>query len=73
MAKTRLTEEQKKAISFNLGHANVGTTFGSYGYGNMSKEDAIDIVKSLKSYKESTSVLSDEEKSTLEKIMQKVL
>ena len=32
MSKARLTEEEKKAISMNLGHENVGTTFGSYGY-----------------------------------------
>jgi len=47
-AKTRLTEEEKKAISQNLGHENTGTTFGSYGYGHIQEERQIDIVKSLK-------------------------
>ena len=44
----RLTEKDKKAISLNLGHENVGTTFGSSGYGNMTTEEAIDVVKNLK-------------------------
>lgn len=47
-AKTRLTEEEKKAISQNLGHENTGTTFGSYGYGHIEEERQIDIVKKIK-------------------------
>lgn len=47
MSKTRLTEEEKRAISLNLGHENVGTTFGSYGYGSMSSEDAVKIVQKI--------------------------
>ncbi len=46
-AKTRLTEEEKKAISQNLGHENTGTTFGSYGYGHIEEERQIDIVKNI--------------------------
>jgi integrase len=47
-AKTRLTEEEKKAISQNLGHENTGTTFGSYGYGHIQEERQVEIVKSIK-------------------------
>ena len=47
-AKTRLTEEEKKAISQNLGHENTGTTFGSYGYGHIEEDRQIDIVKKIK-------------------------
>lgn len=47
-ARTRLTEEEKKAISQNLGHENTGTTFGSYGYGHIEEERQIDIVKKIK-------------------------
>ncbi|MEK7524386.1 MAG: tyrosine-type recombinase/integrase [Patescibacteria group bacterium] len=47
-AKTRLTEEEKKAISQNLGHENTGTTFGSYGYGHIEEERQINIVKNIK-------------------------
>ncbi len=47
MSKTRLTEEEKRAISLNLGHANVGTTFGSYGYGSMDPKKAVDVVKNV--------------------------
>ncbi|MEI6316253.1 MAG: site-specific integrase [bacterium] len=48
VSKKRLTEEEKKAVSLNLGHEDVATTFGSYGYGNMTANEAIRIVKSLK-------------------------
>lgn len=47
-AKTKLTEEEKKAISQNLGHENTGTTFGSYGYGHIEEERQIEIVKKIK-------------------------
>ncbi|MBL4694551.1 tyrosine-type recombinase/integrase [Candidatus Gracilibacteria bacterium] len=47
-AKTRLTEEEKKAISQNLGHENTGTTFGSYGYGHIQEDRQIDIIKNIK-------------------------
>ncbi|MBU1706131.1 tyrosine-type recombinase/integrase [Patescibacteria group bacterium] len=47
-AKTRLTEEEKKAISQNLGHENTGTTFGSYGYGHIEEDRQIEIVKKIK-------------------------
>ena len=47
-ARTKLTEEEKKAISQNLGHENTGTTFGSYGYGHIEEERQIDIVKNIK-------------------------
>lgn len=47
-AKSKLTEEEKKAISQNLGHENTGTTFGSYGYGHIEEERQVDIVKRIK-------------------------
>jgi|GEM_PF-170664 len=47
-AKTRLTEEEKKAISQNLGHADVGTTFGSYGYGHIEEDRQVEIIKGIK-------------------------
>ena len=47
-AKTRLTEEEKKAISQNLGHADVGTTFGSYGYGHIEEDRQMEIIKNIK-------------------------
>lgn len=66
LSKTRLTEEEKRAISLNLGHANVGTTFGSYGYGSMSEEDAVKIVQKLTTSQKTdgagASTLSSEEK-----------
>lgn len=46
--KTRLTEEEKKAVSQNLGHEDVGTTFGSYGYGKIEEDRQIDIVRNIK-------------------------
>lgn len=47
MAKLPLTEEEKKAISQSLGHENVGTTFGSYGYGRIEENRQIEIIKSI--------------------------
>ncbi|MSU60432.1 MAG: site-specific integrase [Candidatus Staskawiczbacteria bacterium] len=47
ISKLPLTEEEKKAISQNLGHENVGTTFGSYGYGKLDENRQIDIIKNI--------------------------
>ena len=47
MAKLPLTEEEKKAISQNLGHEDVATTFGSYGYGKMDEPKQIELMKSI--------------------------
>jgi hypothetical protein len=47
MDKMSLTEEQKKAVSLNLGHAHVGTTFGAYGYGNMNNDDVARIIREI--------------------------
>ena len=72
MSKTRLTEEEKRAISLNLGHENVGTTFGSYGYGSMSEEDAVGIVQRLKDHQPNDDIgypLSDAERAVLERLL----
>ncbi len=72
MSKTRLTEEEKRAISLNLGHANVGTTFGSYGYGSMSSENAVEIVQKLKDFQNSEKggpELTEEEKAILTRLI----
>lgn len=71
MSKTRLTEEEKRAISMNLGHDNVGTTFGSYGYGNMSGEDAVKIVRKIVSGQENGNgaKITDEERAVIEKLL----
>ncbi len=74
MSKTRLTEEEKRAISLNLGHANVGTTFGSYGYGSMSNDDAVKIVQRLKVAEGDDQFilsLSGDEKAILERVLKR--
>lgn len=76
LSKTRLTEEEKRAISLNLGHANVGTTFGSYGYGSMSNEGAVEIVQRLKDFQADNKdklVLSENERVALEGLMKRAL
>jgi integrase len=75
LSKTRLTEEEKRAISLNLGHANVGTTFGSYGYGSMNEDDAVKIVQKLKTSQidGNSQILSDEEKTVLEGLIKRSL
>ena len=45
--KMRLTEEEKKAISQNMGHENIGTTFGSYGYGMIAEDRQVELVKNI--------------------------
>ncbi|MES2436992.1 MAG: tyrosine-type recombinase/integrase [Patescibacteria group bacterium] len=47
ISKLPLTEEQKKAISQNLGHEDVGTTFGSYGYGKISEDRQVEIIAEI--------------------------
>ena len=47
IAKLPLTEQEKKAISQSLGHENVGTTFGSYGYGRIKENEQIEIIKNI--------------------------
>ena len=47
LSKLSLTEEQKKAISQSLGHEDVRTTFGSYGYGKIDEDKQIDIIKNI--------------------------
>lgn len=73
MSKTRLTEEEKKAVSLNLGHDNVGTTFGSYGYGGMSSGDAVSIVKRITTANQEESIsMSPEEKDVLTKLLKRL-
>lgn len=73
MSKTRLTEEEKKAVSLNLGHDNVGTTFGSYGYGGMSSMDAVNIVKKITTANEEENInISPEEKTALLKLLKRL-
>src|SRR3989338_3322217 len=47
LSKLPLTEEQKKAISQSLGHEDVRTTFGSYGYGKIDKDKQLEIIKNI--------------------------
>jgi integrase len=47
LSKLPLTEEQKKAISQSLGHEDVRTTFGSYGYGKIDEDKQIEIIKNI--------------------------
>ena len=74
LSKARLTEEEKKAISMNLGHENIGTTFGSYGYGNMTPIDAVKIVQKLTMTPANGDivVITPEERAILEKLLKKL-
>ncbi|MBU0660929.1 site-specific integrase [Patescibacteria group bacterium] len=47
ISKLPLTEIQKKAFSQNLGHENVGTTFGSYGYGHIDSLKQARIIQEI--------------------------
>lgn len=72
ISETPLTEKEKKAISLNLGHANIGTTFGSYSYGSMTKEEAVKIVQKIEDARSDgkfTLSFSAEERDVIEKIL----
>lgn len=47
ISKLPLTEKEKKALSQNLGHENVGTTFGNYGYGKLDDYEQVDTIRSI--------------------------
>ncbi len=53
--KKPLTEEQKKAISQNLGHENVVTTFGSYGYGHIDESRQIELMREIEAIQQGAS------------------
>lgn len=73
MSKTRLTEEEKKAVSLNLGHDNTGTTFGSYGYGGMTALDAVGIVKRIRTAEDDELIsVSPEDKEVLLRLIKKL-
>ncbi|MFC1622775.1 tyrosine-type recombinase/integrase [Patescibacteria group bacterium] len=48
MSEKGLSEADKRSISLVLGHENIGTTFGSYGYGSITPVEAVERVKSMK-------------------------
>lgn len=71
MSKMRLTEEEKRAISLTLGHENIGTTFGAYGYGSMGVERAVDIVRELRDFQNSdgTAEIPEEVRAYLKRLI----
>lgn len=72
MSERGLTEADKRAISLVFGHENVGTTFGTYGYGHISPADAVKRVREMRNQKEKglTLDISDED---LGRIMREAL
>ena len=66
-AKTRLTEEEKKAISQNLGHANVATTFGSYGYHHIDEDKQVEIINGIKFSNDENKIFMENAFSNLSK------
>lgn len=72
-SKMPLTELQKKAISKNLGHENVGTTFGEYGAGRMRVDQQIDLVSRLDPNTSTSSDLSDQAAAKIAKHLAKEL
>ncbi len=47
MSERGLSEADKRSISLVLGHENISTTFGSYGYGSITPTEAVERVKSM--------------------------
>ncbi|MBT4153370.1 MAG: site-specific integrase [Candidatus Magasanikbacteria bacterium] len=69
ISKLPLTEIQKKAFSQNLGHENVGTTFGSYGYGHIDPIKQARIVQDISFDNLTTANIASLSKEQLLKIM----
>jgi len=68
-----LPEKVKKAISLNLGHESVSTTFDSYGHSNMTQNEVFGIINNLKNLKvevKSTSI-TKEEREAIEKLLKR--
>ena len=42
-----LTELQQKAISQSVGHEDIRTTFGSYGYGKIDENRQVEIIREI--------------------------
>jgi len=76
MTKLPLTEEQKKAFSQSLGHADVGTTFGTYGYGKIEEAKQIEIIRGIdferRNIESKTSLDDDSLERLAEKISKKI-
>ncbi|MFC1609138.1 tyrosine-type recombinase/integrase [Patescibacteria group bacterium] len=75
ISKIPLTEEEKKAFSQSLGHEQVGTTFGSYGYGHIDEDRQIEIIRSIdfEGKKKEVKQIMSFSKDELRKIMQEEL
>ena len=72
--KANLTEEQKKAVSQNLGHEDVGTTFGSYGYGKIAEDRQADIIKGIRfNSPETREVMSGLSEDDLRRVLAEVV
>ena len=69
LSEMKLTEKEKKACSVNFGHENVSTTFGAYGYGNMSSSTAIETVKDTRADLKNTSQISEEQKLAINRLL----
>ena len=74
--KKPLTEEQKKAISQNLGHENVVTTFGSYGYGHIEESRQIELLREIEAVQNGSgevryNISEDELQTLLRKVASK--
>ncbi|MDP2855541.1 MAG: site-specific integrase [bacterium] len=70
--KRLLTEEQKKAISQNFGHADIRTTFGSYGYGRIDEDRQIEIIKNIDFDGERKEIRSRLDEEDIEQLADKI-
>lgn len=68
LSEMRLTKKEEKACSMNFGHEEVSTTFGSYGYGDMTPEKAVEIVKKTRRNPPNTFGLSADQREAIRKL-----
>jgi integrase len=72
LSEMRLTEIEKKACSMNFGHEDVGTTFGTYGYGNMTQAKAVEIVKKTKTRPKGNFSATPEQIASLKTLLESI-
>jgi len=67
-----LTEVQQKAISQSVGHEDIRTTFGSYGYGKIDENRQVEIIRGIDFEGQSKETKLSLNEETIEQLAEKI-
>ena len=67
-----LTEVQQKAISQSVGHEDIRTTFGSYGYGKIDENRQVEIIRGIDFERQSKETKLSLNEETIEQLAEKI-